>query len=58
METIQKIVDFMQKMEERNDQSVTLFLESDGSGMFGDFWNHSKIVSFENLDELNKILNK
>jgi len=57
MKTINEIKKFMNKLEKRNNQSITFMLESDGSGMFCDFWSEKPIISFWNIKELNKILN-
>jgi len=58
MTTVERLLKVMDILEERNDQSLTLSLKSDGSGHIKDFWSGNYVISFNDIDELEKILSE
>jgi len=51
-ETLELIIKKIKDVEEMNDQSVKFVLHGDRSGSLEDFWNDSRIIYFDTLEEI------
>jgi hypothetical protein len=53
-----KVVELLDKLGEKKDQSFTLCLHYDGSGSIDEFWTELPVCLFDNIEQLIKILNE
>lgn len=53
---MEQILALMSNFEERNNISINMRLESDGSGTVNEFWDEEELIEFDNLNELQEFL--
>lgn len=53
---LEKIFMLIENFEKRNNTSITLRLNGDGSGSVEEFWEQDELKTFDNKDELIKVL--